>query len=106
MAELQWNQLPKSWDKPVPEPSSYVRVDQSGALRVGKYRISLDSVVYSFQNGDAAETIQRNFPLLTLEQIYGAIAFYLGHKDDVDDYLRRQQALWAALKAKCDASPS
>lgn len=108
MTDLQSDQLPKSWDKPVPEPASYVQVDKYGVLRVGdiRYRISLDSVVYSFQQGDAPETIQRNFPLLTLEQVYGGIAFYLAHRDEVGEYLRRQEAIWAALKAKCDANPS
>jgi len=37
-------------------------------------RISLDSVVYSFLNGESPESIAQNFPLLSLEQVYGAIA--------------------------------
>jgi len=32
-------------------------------------RISLDSVVYSFLNGEAPESIAQNFPLLSLEQV-------------------------------------
>ncbi|MHC5595043.1 MAG: DUF433 domain-containing protein [Nostoc sp.] len=35
-------------------------------------RISLDSVVYAFQSGQSPETIVQSFPLLTLEQVYGA----------------------------------
>jgi uncharacterized protein (DUF433 family) len=42
-------------------------------------RISLDSVVYSFLNGESPESIAQNFPLLSLEQVYGAIAFYLAN---------------------------
>ena len=42
-------------------------------------RISLDSVVYSFLNGEAPESIAQNFLLLSLEQVYGAIAFYLAN---------------------------
>ena len=37
-------------------------------------RVSLDSVVYSFLNGESPESIAHNFPLLSLEQVYGAIA--------------------------------
>ena len=40
-------------------------------------RVSLDSVVYSFLNGESPESIAYNFPLLSLEQVYGAIALTL-----------------------------
>jgi uncharacterized protein (DUF433 family) len=63
--------------------SSYIEF-RSGGYYVAGTRISLDSVVYAFRGGESAETIQQNFPVLSLEQVYGAIAFYLGHTDQVD----------------------
>ena len=36
-------------------------------------RISLDSILYGFLNGESPETIAQNFPLLSLEQVYGAV---------------------------------
>jgi len=54
-------------------------------------RVSLDSVVHSFLSGDSAESIRDNFPTLTLEQVYGAIAYYLGHQAEIDAYLRAGQ---------------
>jgi hypothetical protein len=50
--------------------------------------VSLDSIVYSFNDGDSPETIRYNFPSLTLEQVYGAITFYLAHRGDVDANIR------------------
>lgn len=50
-------------------------------------RVSLDSVVHAFLSGASAETIAQSFPALTLEQVYGAIAFYLAHRNEVDRYL-------------------
>jgi len=45
--------------------------------------------VYSFKDGaEAPETTRQSFPSLTLEQVYGAIAFYLGHQADVDANIR------------------
>jgi len=58
-----------------------------GAYRVAGTRVSLDSVVYSFRGGESPESIQRSFPSLTLEQVYGAIAYYLAHVDEIDQYL-------------------
>ena len=54
-------------------------------------RVSLDSVVQSFLDGDSPEAIRDNFPTLSLEQVYGAIAYYLGHQAEIDAYLRAGQ---------------
>lgn len=64
----------------------YVKLTE-GVYRVGNTRVSLESVVYSFRGGEPPESIQRSFPSLTLEQVYGAIAYYLAHVDEIDQYL-------------------
>jgi len=56
----------------------------NGGYYVTGTRVSLDSIVYSFRDGESPETIRQNFPSLTLEQVYGAIAFYLAKRDAVD----------------------
>ena len=55
-------------------------------------RVSLDSIVYAFLGGQTAEAIAQAFPVLTLEQVYGALTFYLAHRQDVDAYLSAQRA--------------
>ena len=60
---------------------------REGVYRVGSTRVSLDSIVYGFLRGASPESIQRSFPALTLEQVYGAIAFYLANQEEVDRYL-------------------
>ncbi|MBO3460881.1 DUF433 domain-containing protein [Aetokthonos hydrillicola Thurmond2011] len=60
-------------------------------------RISLDSVVYAFRNGLSPESIVQSFPLLTLEQVYGAIAFYLANRDVIDTYLAAEEAAFDAM---------
>lgn len=55
-------------------------------------RISLDSIVEAFNRGAAPETIRRSFPLLTLEEVYGAITFYLAHEPEIDEYRRSSDA--------------
>ena len=61
---------------------------REGGYYVAGTRVSLDSLVYSFRNGESPETIQQQFPSLSLEQVYGAIAFYLGHQATVDANIR------------------
>lgn len=65
------------------ERSEYVE-QRNGGFYVAGSRISLDSIVYSFKAGDSPETIRQNFSSLTLGQVYGAIAFYLAHEQEVD----------------------
>ena len=50
-------------------------------------RVPLASIVREFQNGEWPEAIRSAFPTLSLEQVYGAITFYLGHRAEVDDNL-------------------
>ena len=61
-------------------------------------RVSLDSIVYAFLEGMSPESILHCFPVLNLEQIYGAITFYLGHRAEIDDYLEKAKAEFAALQ--------
>jgi len=48
-------------------------------------RVPLASIVREFQDGQSPEAIRSAFPTLTLEQVYGAITFYLGHRSEVDE---------------------
>ncbi len=64
-------------------------------------RISLDSVVYSFLNGESPESIAQNFPLLLLEQVYGAITFYLSNRSLVDAYLQESEVEFQQLQQAC-----
>ena len=55
-----------------PKTKDYIEKRENGYW-IQETRISLDSVVCSFLNGESPETITQNFPLLSLEQVYGAI---------------------------------
>ena len=70
---------------------SYVEQRDGGYWLTGT-RISLDSIVYAFKRGAAPESIQRAFPLATLEEIYGAITFYLARAQEIDTYLAQAEA--------------
>lgn len=81
---------------PVLAPKSYVEY-RNDVYWVEGTRISLDSIVYAFQKGLSPESIVQSFPLLTLEQIYGAIAFYLANRAEIDAYLAAEEAAFDAM---------
>ncbi len=72
---------------------------KEGVYRIAGTRVALDSVVYAFQRGASAEAIQRSFPALTLEEIYGAIAFYLANENEIDTYLQDGEKEFERLAA-------
>ena len=74
------------------EPKQYVRTDPDGSMRVGQTRLLLNMVVDAYQNGKSAEAIRHAFPVISLEEAHGSIAFYLGHQKPVDDYIERWEA--------------
>lgn len=60
---------------------------RSGAYFIAGTRVSLDSVVYAFLRGESPEGIAESLPALGLEQIFGALAFYMANRAVVDRYL-------------------
>lgn len=65
-----------------------------GTIRVAGTRVTLDTVAEAFDEGLTAEQIAQQYPTLDLADIYTVIAYYLRHRDDVQQYLenRRRQA--------------
>ena len=67
-------------------------------------RVPLAHVVREFQRGESPEAIRSHYPTFSLEQVYGAITFYLGNKGevetDVDEREREEDAFSATHSAR------
>ena len=63
-----------------------------GTVKVRGTRIPLDTIVIAFQLGSTPQDIARQYSPLNLADIYAVLAYYLQHKDDVDQYLREREA--------------
>jgi len=70
------------------------------AYRVAGTRVSLDSIVYSWLSGYSPEGIVESFPSLTLEQVHGALAYYLANREEIDEYLRQGEIEFEQLRQK------
>ena len=80
--------------------------ERDGNYYVAGTRVSLDSIVHAFRRGESPETICRNFELLTLEEVYGATAYYLANQVVIDAYLIRQTEKWAEGKRNAEPLPA
>jgi uncharacterized protein (DUF433 family) len=80
-----------------------LRFDENKVVRIGKTRVTLDTVVAAFQNGDTPEEIARNYDTIALSEVYQAIGFYLAHKTDVDAYLAQRHSSRESLRKDLEA---
>ncbi len=80
--------------------------ERNGSYYVAGTRISLDSLVHAFRRGESPETICQNFELLRLEDVYGAITYYLANQAEVDAYLTRQDEKWSAGRSSAEPLPA
>jgi uncharacterized protein (DUF433 family)/transposase len=80
-----------------------LREDLGGVLRVGRTRVTLQTIIGAFTTGATAEEIAQRYPALDLGDIYAVIAYYLHHRTDVDAYLSDQRRLFEAVRREQEA---
>ena len=71
----------------------YVEKRDGGYHVIGS-RVVLESIIYPFLEGASPETMVDEFPTLSLEQVYGAITFYLANRTEIDAYLTETEKQW------------
>lgn len=91
-------------DTEVKLDSPYIELHRDAYRVIGK-RVSLDSIVYRWREGLSPETIQREcFPVLTLAEVFGALAFYLDHRTEIDEYLKKAEEEEEAIRDQLRAA--
>ena len=69
----------------------YVENREDGGYWITDTSVSLDPLVYAFNRGESPEHIRTAFSVLTLEDVYGALTFYLGNRELIDKYLAESE---------------
>ena len=78
---------------------------RDGSFYLVGSRVPLAHVVREFQRGESPETIRVHYPTLCLEQVYGAIAFYLGNKEEVEKDIAERERQEDAFTADHPTPP-
>lgn len=76
--------------------------DHAGVMRVGHTRVSLDSVIFAFNDGATPEEIVQQYPTLNLTDVYAVISYYLQHRAEVEDYLEQRRAQRLELRKEIE----
>ena len=82
----------------------YIEKRENGYYFTGS-RVSLESVIFRFLDGASPESIADDFPTLSLEQVYGAITFYLANRTELDAYLAGNEKLWSEARKHQPSTP-
>ena len=77
-------------------------IDRHGILFVEGTRIPIDTVLYAYDSGAAAEEIVYRYPKLKLSAVYAIIAYYLNNRETLNDYLRRREAERAEIRTEME----
>lgn len=72
--------------------------DASGVIRIGGTRVSLDSVVLTYQTGASIQELAEAFPDLDLPDLHASIAYYLRHRQEIDPYLEERRRAAQAVE--------
>lgn len=73
-------------------------IDADHVIRVGRTRVTLDTVIAAFLNGATAEEISQDYSSLDLADVYVVIGFYLRHKTIVDHYIDQRNRFGDAME--------
>jgi uncharacterized protein (DUF433 family) len=77
--------------------------NEQGTIRVGQTRVTLESVIYCFQEGASPEGIVDAYPTLTLSDVYLVLGYYLRHPNEVAAYLQAQHQDIVDIRAHDEA---
>jgi uncharacterized protein (DUF433 family) len=80
-------------------------VTEQGTIRIKGSRVSLDSIIHHFKLGATAEQIVQSFPSLSLCDVYSSIAYYLTHRQEIEEYLKEQETAADAIQEQLESNP-
>lgn len=77
-------------------------IDSDDIIRIGKTRVTLETVITAFVEGATPEEIKSQYPVLDLADIYEVVSHYLRHQSEIDQYMQARKDHSDSIKAMND----
>lgn len=77
--------------------------DEHGGLRVTGTCVLLERIIHAFEDGATPEGIVQSYDTLQLADVYAVVSWYLRHKAEVEDYLRKRSDEAEAIRRMIEA---
>ena len=85
---------------------SYLEIHSPDDIRIAGTRVGLEHLLALYLDGYTAEEIAMQFPTVSLEQVHGVIAYYLGHREEVNRLLGQgSRGLWCRAEQAAKPVP-
>jgi uncharacterized protein (DUF433 family) len=81
-----------------------LRIEPTGAIRVGQTRVLLELVIQEHQKGRTPEQIVSSFTTLKLPDVYSVIGYYLRHPTEIDAYLAQREAEAGQVRSEIETA--
>ena len=81
-----------------------LRVDDSGTVRVGDTRVTLDILIGAFKLGASTEDIVEQYPSVRLCDVHSVLGYYLRRQEEVEEYLSTRAADAEKLRVEIERS--
>ena len=75
-----------------------------GSVRLTGTRVSLETIVATFDAGATAEEIVQQYPSVDLASVYAVIAYVLDHRAEVDAYVADRRNAADRLRGEIEAA--
>ena len=80
--------------------------DSEGVVRVSGTRVTLDTVVGAYCDGQNAEEIVRQYPVLSLGDVYAVLGYFLRNRAAVESYLAERELQAAVARRENESRHS
>lgn len=87
-----------------PNTAIPLQTDSYGVVRVSGTRVTLDTIIGFYKQGETAEQLAESFDTVPLADIHAVISYYLNHQAEVEAYLtegeRRRDELKREIQSR------
>ena len=83
-----------------------LEVTEDGPIRVSGTRVTLDTIVAAFEQGETPESIVDQYPGLALDDVYAVVAYYLRNREEVAAYLQERGRKAEAVRRQVESRHS
>ena len=80
-----------------------LHTDAQGGIRIRDTRVTLDSILNYYKQGESPEDLHEGFPTIALADIYAIIAYYLNNQTELDRYLQVRHEEAERLREQIEA---
>lgn len=93
-------------NQPLTNIENVLRTDDDGTIRVSGTRVTLDTVIAGYHQGDSPEAIHKAFDVLPIDDIYAVLSYYMDKRAEIDSYLAQREKEAEQIREKIESTYS